>query len=717
MAKGRPIQAFFPDIPFNLQVLLFNTWVPGIPVLAYFTYELFPQYFSKRFAQFLAVFGISFFLYALFSEPRDYLRFAIAGQILGAILGIYTIYIALRALLANREGALLFGGGILIFVVTAIHDMLLSRALVNSVPLGALGLFSFILFQSFLLAQRFSNAFFLVEVSEQEIRRLSDDLRTERDHVVNLNENLEQRVEEQTRDIRSFMTHIQLGIFAITDDHFKIHKDYSEHLKQLFGIADLADMNACELLFNGSHLTSDQVQQAISALDASLGEDSLAFETNRHCLPTELRFQEGNAQERILEISWNPIVDAADTVEKILVTARDVTQLRSLEAKARDKDEELMFIGELLNVPAEAFRRFITNCHDFIAENRNLINSGSIARQDMEALKVMFINMHTMKGAARSLYLKKMTQIFHEVEQYYAQLQKNPGVQWDVTRMNQDLDEVEAIVASYESINRDKLGRETKDQLHVEIPEQDVMTIYRNLTTIGDQIVPSVDSAAQSLIKTTAATVFNRLFTPAATVLADICTATKTLAKDLNKLEPTITIEDQNFYLTHKAEEILRKVFIHLLRNSMDHGLESAAERTQLGKPPAGCITIHLQLADDYVQIIYRDDGRGLDISKIRQVAIARELIDETQNLSPQDIAALIFSFGVSTAGQVSDISGRGVGMDAIKKYLNQVGGDIEIQLEQGDQPEDHRLPAIFLMTLPRDLFATAAPASDQDAA
>jgi HPt (histidine-containing phosphotransfer) domain-containing protein len=185
-------------------------------------------------------------------------------------------------------------------------------------------------------------------------------------------------------------------------------------------------VDACTVLFEGVNLSSDEVSQAVNALAASLGENMLAYEMNAHCLPREIKRRRADGQDRTLDLSWNPITNDEDVIEKILVTLRDVTELRALEEEAHDRKEELQFIGELINVTPEAFRRFIQSCHDFIYENRKLLNSQSLYQKDLEVLKVLFINMHTMKGAARSLYFKKMTRIFHDVEQYYALLQRDP---------------------------------------------------------------------------------------------------------------------------------------------------------------------------------------------------------------------------------------------------------------------------------------------------
>lgn len=718
-ASSRSLLVLFPDLSFRTQIVLFNSWIAGMPFFAYFTYELFPKFFSKRMVYFTALTAFPFYTFILLTEPRTFVDLTASMQLVAMTLGLYSVYAVTRAVRAHAEGSVLFLSGTAIFVCASFHDIAYAsgRFTFESYPMGSVGMFSFICFQSLLLARRFSSAFVRVEVSEMEIRKLSDDLRVERDHVVSMNANLENIVEEKTRDIRSIMAHIQLGIFAITRDQFRIHKDYSQHLKQLFEKDELADVDACTVLFEGVNLSSDDVSQAVNALAASLGETMLAYEMNAHCLPQEIKRRRADGQDRILDLSWNPIATDDDVIEKILVTVRDVTELRALEEEAHDRKEELQFIGELINVTPEAFRRFIQSCHDFIYENRKLLNSQGLYQKDLEVLKVLFINMHTMKGAARSLYFKKMTRIFHDVEQYYALLQRDPQTRWDIEKMKRDLDEVELIVNTYADINKDKLGRKSGDERDIEMSEGQVISLYRNLSFFESDYKELVRAKDASLLSQMKNSLFPLIFTPAESVLIEICQCVSTLAKDLEKSRPVVRIHADNFFMTRRGEDLLRRVFVHILRNSMDHGIEKPDVRKGKGKLEAGLITITMEKLSDFVVLRYQDDGRGLDIDAIRSRAKSQRLSEYHDQLSLQDAAELIFCSGLSTATKVGDISGRGVGMDAVRKYLRREHGDIELQLIDPRSVTGGCYPFLFIMRLPLDLFASAEAIPVEEAA
>ncbi|MGH8819879.1 MAG: hybrid sensor histidine kinase/response regulator, partial [Rhodoferax sp.] len=122
--------------------------------------------------------------------------------------------------------------------------------------------------------------------------------------------------------------------------------------------------------------------------------------------------------------------------------------------------------------------------------------------------------------------------------------------------------------------------------------------------------------------------------------------------------------------------------FEHLLRNCVAHGIEDAEVRTRLGKDPVGTITIGLHHAGNDVSIEFRDDGTGLDVSGIRAKALAQGLMVEHQVLSDEETAAFIFMPGFTTANQVNELAGRGIGMDVVRAEVNALGGRIETSTE-----------------------------------
>ncbi|MGM0417668.1 MAG: chemotaxis protein CheA [Thermodesulfobacteriota bacterium] len=138
---------------------------------------------------------------------------------------------------------------------------------------------------------------------------------------------------------------------------------------------------------------------------------------------------------------------------------------------------------------------------------------------------------------------------------------------------------------------------------------------------------------------------------------------------------------------TQLDKSIIEKIwepFVHLIRNSIDHGLEYPEERIKLGKSETGKIILSAKTKDSRVEIKISDDGKGVDKQKVYDAALERKIIRENQDLSDQDIFDLVFMPGFSTSPTISDLSGRGFGMDAVKKKIEEVSGDIKLDSEKG---------------------------------
>jgi len=130
--------------------------------------------------------------------------------------------------------------------------------------------------------------------------------------------------------------------------------------------------------------------------------------------------------------------------------------------------------------------------------------------------------------------------------------------------------------------------------------------------------------------------------------------------------------------------EKLNDPLVHIIRNSIDHGVETPADREAKGKPRAGTIHLSAVHSGDSVLISIRDDGAGLNCDAIRAKAVERKLIAPGAELPDKEIWGLIFAPGFSTAGKVTSVSGRGVGMDVVKQAIDSLRGSIDVQSELG---------------------------------
>ncbi len=155
------------------------------------------------------------------------------------------------------------------------------------------------------------------------------------------------------------------------------------------------------------------------------------------------------------------------------------------------------------------------------------------------------------------------------------------------------------------------------------------------------------------------------------------------LAKKTGK-EIELVLKGEDTELDKTVVELIGDPLMHLIRNSVDHGIESPEERLASGKPQLGTITLDAYHEGNHIAIVISDDGAGLDLEKIRSIAVSKGLVGEREELTENDISNLIFLPGFSTAEKVTDISGRGVGMDVVKKALNNLGGMVDIATRKG---------------------------------
>ena len=150
-----------------------------------------------------------------------------------------------------------------------------------------------------------------------------------------------------------------------------------------------------------------------------------------------------------------------------------------------------------------------------------------------------------------------------------------------------------------------------------------------------------------------------------------------------NGKQVTLNIVGAHTAMDRNIIERIASPFEHLLRNAVVHGIEAPNQRTQAGKEATGHIEINLQQAGNEVMITVRDDGKGLDVPRIREKAIAAHLLKADESISDENAMQLIFKSGFSTTDNVTSLAGRGVGMDVVRTEVNALGGRIETKSQQ----------------------------------
>ena len=190
-------------------------------------------------------------------------------------------------------------------------------------------------------------------------------------------------------------------------------------------------------------------------------------------------------------------------------------------------------------------------------------------------------------------------------------------------------------------------------------------------------------------------------------LLAGVVESLPSLAKELGKEPPVVAIHDNGVLVRTQIGGLLKNLFTHLLRNAIDHGIELPAARLAGGKQAVGRIDLDARIAGEHLTLVLRDDGQGMALDRIRQIAAERGLVEASASLSDEETAQLVFLPGFSTAEVVTEVSGRGVGMDAVKGFLEREGGRVSVRFLGTRTATGHR-PFEIVIVLPAT-FAVAS--------
>lgn len=509
--------------------------------------------------------------------------------------------------------------------------------------------------------------------------------RKKRKLIEEQNRILEVRVSERTselraknNDIQAMLSNMRQGLFTV-EASGEIHAEYSKHLETIFETEEIAGADAIELLFGKAKLGSNSLDQAKEAIGSIIGEDEMNYSFNAHLLPEEYEadFSGGG---KFLALDWNPILDD-DIIVKLMISVRDVTQLKQMESEAAAKKRELDIISQLLNVPAKKYLAFAESAKAFISENRSEIRESQ--NYDEGAVALLFRNMHTIKGNCRTFGFTFFSDVVHEVESVYSTLKASSESPWQPELLLTDLEGVDAILAEYENVYYTVLGRgsNTSDSRDTEgfWADAEIVAKIRGCIDTLNEKHPSLQVAADLAPITNL--IDSAMANPLPKVLADVVDSLPSIAQQLNKVPPQVNFVGQEVNIKYTEESLLGNIFAHILRNCVDHGLESTAERIAAGKTEQGAITLNTRCDEQYLVIEVSDDGRGLNVERLYEKGLELALWSEDQVPTYDQISALIFHSGVSTKLAVTDISGRGVGMDAVKQFLLERNGDISLSI------------------------------------
>jgi chemosensory pili system protein ChpA (sensor histidine kinase/response regulator) len=282
-----------------------------------------------------------------------------------------------------------------------------------------------------------------------------------------------------------------------------------------------------------------------------------------------------------------------------------------------------------------------------------------------------------------------------------------------VMRLRQQLREVE-IQAESQMQARVSLAKDHSEQF--DPLEFDRFTRLQELTRFMNESVHDVQTIQQSMLKNLDESAFlmqaqgrlnrelqqglmNVRMVSFNSITDRLYRIVRQSCKELHK-RANLELQGTNVELDRSVLEKMVAPFEHLLRNSIVHGLENEQQRAQSGKLPIGEIRLSVRQESNEVVFEFNDDGAGLNFAKLREKAIASGSIQEGEEVSEDQLAQLIFTPGLSTAAEITEIAGRGIGMDVVRSEISALGGRIEVSSKSGAGTQ-------FLIHLPLTLAVT----------
>ena len=352
-------------------------------------------------------------------------------------------------------------------------------------------------------------------------------------------------------------------------------------------------------------------------------------------------------------------------------------QLRiEIAAKLREHEDDLSQLSEILQVAPSIFASFLVEAESAIDSVELVIRKPSTQDSLQEALRAA----HTLKGNARSLGLNHIGGRAHSVEDVLSSIQRrsdtvSPDDRTNLGDLLDDLRRARDRASFVRSRLTDSQSGAAPDlQRHVNMSStQRAIADALELTPRDSQARGALEKAAHLMGQLCN----NRLQELFEYLKATVATTSRSVGLDC----PTVETRGGGIEVSADIYLALSEALPHLVRNAVTHGIEPAPERLDLGKSATGLVTISAEASEDRIELQLTDDGRGLDMDALRALAAERNLPEPD---SPERLAQLLLTPGVTTASAVSADSGRGVGTSAAAQAISSIGGSCGVRSTAG---------------------------------
>lgn len=407
-----------------------------------------------------------------------------------------------------------------------------------------------------------------------------------------------------------------------------------------------------------------------------------------------------NRRGLLLRLEWVPLVGEGGVLDGLLLMIEDVTEKRRIEQEMRKlsklHDENVELITQIVNLEPDEVQDFVFDSTGLLDQARQIVQG---AHRDRQFIEGLYRTIHTLKGNSGQFQFKGLQNLAMEIENSISRLRDEAllddtesvsGEQFGL--ISEGLEEAEAYIRRLEDM-RSKLGSKSESV-------QDKAA--RSVPTV---MVPleQVDILSASLWAAREAGIGHGWSSIALGTLAQTAAMAASLREvELSRLAPSLqqVAEKAGARLKKRMRfsmvggvavdvEVVRELhrcFVHLLNNSLDHGIESPEEREAAHKLETGLISIEAFREGRDVVVAFMDDGRGIDFSALRGIIAGKGLVPASDAARLTDLEACdyLFHSGFTTRGTVTEFSGRGVGLDVVRSTLQQLGGSVAIESSTG---------------------------------
>lgn len=502
-----------------------------------------------------------------------------------------------------------------------------------------------------------------LEQKEDVIKALED----AKTQLENYSKNLEKMVAERTAELSNLNQMMTALLDSLNQGFFIFNKD---------GLVLEVSSKACESTIEcrpqGQNIW-DILKVPENKVDGfkkwmqTMFMEMLPFEDLAPLGPPTYAHSEG----KNIALEYFPLRASEGAMEGIVVVASDITSLVEAKAQAeRDRNYANLIINLVQN--KKEIGRFIRESTTLLSD----LNTGLKASWEKADDEFLFRQLHTLKGGAALYSIADMADACHHAETLLAEFKESKSVQ-QYEKLQAESLHIKSSFDGFLKKSEEILGgKALSEERQLEIPVSRLQEVLDKV-----QMYPHGSTTAQLLMTEFVMEPVGSFFA----VYNDV--ALKLAEKQEKQLNP-IVYKNADLKILPEVYSNLFATFVHSFRNSVDHGIETPAARMESGKNPAGTITVsfahHRKPDIDALLIRVDDDGGGVNAAKIREKLAAKNV--DTSHESDRDVIQHIFDSQFSTRDQVTETSGRGVGMDAIKHAAEDLGGRawVESSLGQG---------------------------------